>query len=88
MAIRRKYWKKDAPPIERLVSANLTKGEVGWGLLALYVFLWDRYAAETLSRAFWRGVEHPMKRWLVVVAWGWVTVHLLFKRPRKLLVWW
>lgn len=64
------------------------RGDFGWLLLAVYVYLWDRYASETLSRAFWRGVEHPVHRWWVVAAWMWVTAHLLLKRPAKILVRW
>ena len=63
------------------------KGEHGWVGLALYVLLWDRYAPETLSRAFWRALRHPRKRWVVLAAWAWVTSHLIWQRPAKVLYW-
>ncbi len=64
------------------------KGEHGWFILAVFVWLWDAYAPETLSRAFWRALEHPSRRWYVLVAWGWVTSHLLIKKPARILIWW
>lgn len=63
------------------------KGEHGWIGLAAYVFLWDMLAPETLSRAFWRALAHPKQRWVVLACWGWVTSHLILKRPAKIL-WW
>lgn len=66
----------------------LMQGGYGWIGLAIYILLWDRYAGETLSRAFWNSLEHPVKRWPTLIAWGWVTSHLVLKRPTKLLVRW
>lgn len=63
-------------------------GTIGWLILAAFVWLWDWLAKESLSAALWRGLANPRKRWLVVAAWGWVTSHLLLKRPAKILVWW
>lgn len=63
------------------------RGEHGWIGLAIYIYLWDRYAPETLSRAFWRALEHPTKRPLVLFAWAWVTSHLILKKPQRILYW-
>lgn len=64
------------------------RGEHGWIGLAAFILLWDRYAPETLSKAFWRALEHPTRRPIVLLAWGWVTSHLILKRPAKILVRW
>lgn len=64
------------------------RGDIGWILLAAFVWLWDAYAPETLSRAFWRGLEHPRSRPFVLVAWGWVTSHLFFRKPARILIKW
>ncbi len=64
------------------------KGEHGWVVLAVYVWLWDWLAPETLSRSLWRGLAHPKKRWLVLLCWGWVSSHLLLKKPSKILWKW
>ena len=60
----------------------------GWLGLAIYVWLWDNHAPETLSQGFWRGMAHPEVRLFVLFMWAWVTSHLFFKRPRRILIWW
>ena len=62
-------------------------GTYGWLGLAAYITLWDWLAPETLSRAWWKAVEHPRNRWLIVALWGWITAHLFLKRPAKVLYW-
>lgn len=64
------------------------RGEYGWAGLAAYVFIWDTFAPESLSRALWRGLEHPTSRPLVVACWMWVSSHLLLKRPARILWRW
>lgn len=66
----------------------MRQGSRGWVGLAVYVFLWDTLASETLSRALWRGLENPRSRPVVLFCWGWVTSHLLLRRPKKILVRW
>ncbi len=64
------------------------KAEIGWTLFVVYVWLWNKYATEGLSQGFWRGLEHPESRLILIFVWGWVSSHLLFKRPRRILVKW
>lgn len=56
-------------------------GSKAWAGLAIYVLAYDIWAmkrgSETLSGAFWRGMDHPRKRWMVVLAWLVVTKHLV-----------
>ncbi len=63
------------------------RGDDGWILLAIFVFLWDWFADETLSSALWRGLEHPWKKFPVIATVLWVVSHLLFRKPRRILIW-
>jgi hypothetical protein len=40
-----------------------------------------RRDAPTLTAAFHRAVQHPVRRWPVIAAWATVTSHLLLGRP-------
>jgi hypothetical protein len=62
----------------------LRKGDIGWVGLALYIVVWDRYAPETLSKAFERALCHPKGRPLVLLAWSVTTAHLFKAIPPKL----
>lgn len=63
----------------------LRSGTKAWAGLAAYVIAWDTYAVvakkETLSTAFYKGLEHPVKRWQVVALWGYITAHLFHCIP-------
>ncbi len=61
----------------------LRGGTLGWLLLAGFVTAWDVFAEETLSTAFWRAVRSPRKRWVVIAAWAYITVHLFHLIPEK-----
>lgn len=64
------------------------RGDHGWVAIAAFVTLWDIFAPETLSRAFWRAIEHPVHRWWVLAIWAHVTAHLFLKKPAKVLIVW
>jgi hypothetical protein len=63
-------------------------GPVAWLGLTGYVVLYDVFALkssrETLSSAFFRGLQHPIKRWPVALRWAILTGHLFHLIPRKL----
>lgn len=75
-------------PIE-LEKDNRISGSYGWIALFLGVVAYDIYAIktkkiETLTRAFWRSTESPIKSILPVSAWIILTFHLLGeKKIRK-----
>lgn len=56
-------------------------GGWGWIGLAAYVGIWDAFAGETLSGAFGRAVEHPVKRWLVTLGVALTVAHLYKTLP-------
>jgi hypothetical protein len=64
-------------------SPVLRGGTLGWLLLAGFVTTWDMFAEETLSMAFWRAVRTPRKRWVVIVVWAYITVHLFHLIPER-----
>ena len=64
------------------------EGGMGWILLAVFVWAWDWYAPESLTKAFWRGLENPKSRPFVLFGFVWVTSHLFFRKPAKILVRW
>jgi len=64
------------------------KSEHGWIGLVLYVWAWDWYGPETLSEGFWRGLKNPASRFFVIFAWAWVSSHLFFRKPKRILVRW
>ena len=70
------------------MTGREVRGEHGWIILAIYVWAWDMFAPETLSRALWRALQHPVHKWWVVGLWAWVSSHLLLKRPVKILWRW
>jgi hypothetical protein len=53
----------------------------GWLGLAIYVTAYDawaiKYGHETLSRACWRGLKHPVARWPIMYATAVVVKHLM-----------
>lgn len=55
-------------------------GTKGWIGLVAYITAFDLYAIytdkETLSGAFYKAVQHPRQRWLVIVLWLYTTGHL------------
>ncbi len=63
------------------------RGEDGWVLLVVFIFLWDWFGPETLTQALWRGLAHPRKKWIVLACYAWVTSHLLVKKPKRILIW-
>lgn len=60
-----------------------TNGLAGWVGLVLYIAAWDVKADETLSSAWARGLRNKRTRWLLVVLWAGVTVHLFAPITRK-----
>lgn len=70
------------------MSRGSTPGLLGWVGLVAYVWFWDWYGPETLSQVWWRGLAHRSTRLGLIVVWGWVTSHLFFKRPARILVYW
>lgn len=58
----------------------LKSGTKAWAGLALYIAAWDLYAVkcgkETLSQAFYGALNHPVRRWRVVLLWTYATAHL------------
>lgn len=62
---------------------SLKGGTLGWLILATFVTAWDVFADETLSTAFWRAMQDPKKRWPVIVAWLYITVHLFHILPDR-----
>lgn len=67
---------------------RLEHAEMGWVMLFGYVAAYDLWAIKTkresLSHAFYRGVQHPKKRWITIWAWGTLTAHLFNIIPDKL----
>jgi len=61
---------------------KLPAGTKAWIGLTAYVVGYDLYGLlndkELLTEAFRRGLEDPVSRWLVVLAWGLTTKHLFF----------
>lgn len=56
------------------------KAKHGWLGLVVYVVIADGYliakGRQTLSSAFAEAVRHPRRRWKVIVAWVYLTLHL------------
>jgi hypothetical protein len=52
-------------------------GTIGWGVLLTGVVAWDIYSRETLSSAFDRYLEHPVKKWVAIGSVATVGAHLL-----------
>lgn len=59
----------------------------GWGLILAVVAGYDLWALKarrpTLSAEFLEAVRHPRRRWFVIAAWGYLTVHLFGILPRR-----
>lgn len=71
-------------PID-LKKDNRVSGVYAWLAIAGMVICYDTYAiktknAETMTRAFWRATESPIKAALPVMAWGVLTAHLLAEK--------
>jgi hypothetical protein len=64
------------------------EGGMGWILLAIFVWAWDWYAPESLTQAFWRGLDNSHSRPFVLFGFVWVTSHLFLKKPQRILIWW
>lgn len=62
---------------------HLRPATKGWIGLAAYVVVWDLLAEETLSHGFEDALKHPLKRWQLVLAWGFITAHLFCLIPRR-----
>lgn len=62
-------------------------GAWGWLGLAGFVFAYDTivlaHGQETLTSAFGRAMQHPVRRWPVVALWGVTTLHLFGVLPRS-----
>jgi hypothetical protein len=64
------------------------KGGWGWLGLTIYIILWDFFATDTLSSAFYRAVSHPIQRWFVITIWAVITLHLFKLIPKRFdLIW-
>lgn len=61
-----------------------TVGDLGWGFLVTGVVAWDVLAPETLSSAYDRYMEHPLKRIIAVGAVAITGAHLLNLLPRQI----
>lgn len=71
-------------PID-LTKDNRVSGAYAWLAIAGMVICYDAYAiktknAETMTRAFWRATESPIKAVVPVIAWGVLTAHLLAEK--------
>lgn len=58
-------------------------GSYGWALLGAGVLAWDVFAPQTLSSAYDRYLEHPVKRVLAVGAVAVTASHLLNLLPEQ-----
>jgi len=67
----------------KMAERRTELGHAGWLLLAAGVYAWDRYAPETFTDAFQRGMRNPHSRPLVIGVWGLLTIHLHGLVPRK-----
>lgn len=58
----------------------LNSGSKAWLGLLTGILAYDlyaiRYGKQTLSTAFYEALEHPRRRWLVIVCWLALTAHL------------
>jgi hypothetical protein len=56
------------------------KAKHGWLGLVGYVIAVDGWlilkGRQTLSSAFYEAVRHPRRRWPVILAWAYLTLHL------------
>lgn len=62
-----------------------TSGTYAWGLLFGLVLAYDVYAiktkkVETLTRAFWRHTDKPLRKVIPIAAWTGLTAHLLLEK--------
>lgn len=58
-------------------------GNWGWTALAAGVIVWDVVASETLSSAYDRYLQHPVKRVVAVGAVALTAAHLLNCLPKQ-----
>jgi hypothetical protein len=64
------------------------KSALGWLGLVTYVWVWDWYGPESLTKGWWRGLQHPETRLVLIFVWAWVSSHLFFRKPQKILIRW
>lgn len=70
--------------LERAEGAwDMKRGLIGWVAIAAFVAAWDRYAEDSLSACFGRGVHHPIKRPLVIAGWAVTSAHLFQFLPAR-----
>ena len=76
--------------IGRMRSRELTfiRGKQGWQLLIFFIWAWDWFMPESLSESFQRALDDPKTRPFVLFGWAWVSSHLLFRKPKRILIWW
>ena len=58
---------------------------MAWGVLLSSIIAYDIYAVrsqkiETLTRAFWRLTEEPIKKIIPITVWIGLTAHLLLEK--------
>ena len=69
-------------PFKKLNDYVICKsaGTKAWVALTAGIVGYDVWAMlnnkETMSAAFGRAIDHPRKRWIVIVCWGLTTKHL------------
>jgi hypothetical protein len=68
-----------------LEKGDELSGNLAWAFLLASVIAYDAYAiktqkAETLTRAFWRNTEKPLKSLVPIIIWTGLTVHLLLEK--------
>jgi len=68
-----------------LKKGDELSGNIAWAFLLASVIAYDAYAiktqkAETLTRAFWRNTEKPLKSLIPIMVWTGLTVHLLLEK--------
>lgn len=61
-----------------------THGDIGWVCLTAGIIAWDLLAPETLSGAYDRYLEHPVKRVLAIGAVAVTGAHLLNLLPKAI----
>lgn len=66
----------------------MKRAEWGWLGLVTYIWAWDWYGPESLTQGWWRGLQRPETRLVLIFVWAWVTSHLFFRKPQKILIRW
>lgn len=68
-----------------LTKDDRQSGLYAWALMAMFVIAYDAYAiktkkAETLTRAFWRLTEKGIQKYIPLLLWSAITLHLVLEK--------